>query len=421
MIRLPVSGAETIEEMTPRESESGLTAEQLAIEAGVEVDDVRRLVDADALRPDENGLHVLADVMQIRLIAALSAGGIGLEDVTWVIREQGMPLDRVSEMAAVAESTGRTYGEFCTELGERAELLPAIYAAFGLAVPTSETLMRRDEESVLTGFLEVWGLVEDRADVYVRAARIVGEGVRRIDAATIDLFDELGGPPPSRLRKGFSLDDAQRPARLIGPVLEQALIWLHRRHTEHEVFERIVSNVEGAVARAGRKEQHPVEPPAIAFVDLSGYTALTIGVGDEDAVQVATSLHALALDDAREHEGRVVKLLGDGVILRYPSTRASVESVTGLMTAIEKAGLPPAHAGIAAGPIVTRDGDVYGHTVNLASRIASHAPGGELLVPAELTGHVRDAGFDWEDAGEAVLKGVPEPVRLARVLLQMPA
>jgi class 3 adenylate cyclase len=55
--------------------------------------------------------------------------------------------------------------------------------------------------------------------------------------------------------------------------------------------------------------------------------------------------------------------------------------------------------------------------VNLAARIASRAPGGELLVPAELT----DAGFDWEDAGEAVLKDVPEPVRLARVLLQRSA
>ena len=398
--------------MTLREPESRVTAEELALEAGVEVDDVRRLAGAGALRPDENGLHLLTDVMQIRLIEALGAGGVGLEDVTWVIREQGMPLDRVSDMAAVAESTGRTFEEFSATLGERADLLPAIYAAFGLAVPAPETIMRRDEVSVLAGFLEVWELVEDRPDVYARAARILGEGVRRIDAATVDLFDELGGPPPVRLRKGLSIEDAQRPIQLLGPVMEQALVWLHRRHTEHEVFERIVSNVEGAVARAGRKEQHPVEPPAIAFVDLSGYTALTVGIGDEDAVQMATSLHSLALDSAREHEGRVVKLLGDGVVLRYPSPRSAVASVIGLMAAVRAAGLPPAHAGIAAGPIVTRDGDVYGHTVNLASRIASHAPAGELLVPAELAA---TNGLDYDDLGEAALKGVSEPVRLARV------
>jgi adenylate cyclase len=401
--------------MIPHKSERTLTAAQLAVEAGVEFGEVRRLVDAGALRPDDDGLYALEDVMQIRLIEALGEGGIGLEDVTWVIRDHGMPLDRVSDMAIVAESTGRTYEEFCRALGDRAELLPAVYAAFGLAVPTPETIMRRDEESVLQGFLEVWELVDDRPDTYVRAARIVGEGTRRIDAATIDLFDELGGPPPSRLRKGLSLDDAQRPMQLIGPVMEQALVWLHRRHTEHEVFERIVSNVEGALARAGRKEKHPVEPPAIAFVDLSGYTALTVGVGDEVAAHTATSLHALALDAAREHDGRVVKLLGDGVVLRYPSARSAVASVVGLLATIRTAGLPPAHAGIAAGPIVTRDGDVYGHTVNLASRIATHAAPGELLVTAEVVNDASQGGFEYEDAGVATLKGIAEPTALSRV------
>jgi adenylate cyclase len=84
------------------------------------------------------------------------------------------------------------------------------------------------------------------------------------------------------------------------------------------------------------------------------------------------------------------------------------------MRAIGEAGLPPAHAGVAAGPVITRDGDAYGHTVNLASRIASHAPAGELLVPAELAA---TNGFEYEDVGEATLEGVSEPVRLARVLV----
>jgi adenylate cyclase len=110
-----------------------------------------------------------------------------------------------------------------------------------------------------------------------------------------------------------------------------------------------------------------------------------------------------------------VKLLGDGVVLRYPSARAAVASVTRLMLAVHDAELPSAHAGIAAGPVVTRDGDVYGHTVNLASRIASHARPGELLVTAEVARDANEKGLVCDDAGEAALKGIDEPVRLARV------
>jgi adenylate cyclase len=121
--------------------------------------------------------------------------------------------------------------------------------------------------------------------------------------------------------------------------------------------------VERAVSRAGRKTVRRGEPPAVAFVDLTGYTELTAAAGDEHAARSATSLHSLALEAARPHAGRVVKLLGDGVILRYHSMRDAAESVYALMAEIARSGLPPAHAGIATGPIVSRDGDVYGHTV----------------------------------------------------------
>jgi adenylate cyclase len=89
--------------------------------------------------------------------------------------------------------------------------------------------------------------------------------------------------------------------------------------------------------------------------------------------------------------------------------------VAALMTAVGRSDLPPAHSGIAAGPIVSRDGDVYGHTVNLASRIASRASPNELLVPLDVTDRVSEAGLEWEDIGATELKGIPEPVHLARV------
>jgi adenylate cyclase len=407
-------------EDAPPASGRRLSAARLAAEAGVGVEYVRRLVQAGALHPDAGGCHAAEDVLQIRLIQALAEGGVGLDDVVWAIREGQMPVDRVAQSWGLSEWSGRTFEEFAGSLGEKGALLPAVYAAFGLAVPTPRTITRQDEEAVLAAFLELWGMVDDDTDVYVRAARIVGEGVRRIEVGILDLFDELGGPPPTRLQRGLSPEEALRPSHLLMPLLAQTLVWLHARHTEHEVFERIVAAVERALLRAGRKERRPSQPPAVAFVDLTGYTTLAVTAGDEPAARAATMLHALALEAARAHQGRVVKLLGDGVVLRYSSAGAAVASVAALMARIDDAQLPRAHAGIAAGAIVSRDGDVYGHTVNLAARIASRASPGELLVLADVGDAVTGAGFEWEDAGEASLKGLEEPVRLARVVSSVP-
>ena len=134
---------------------------------------------------------------------------------------------------------------------------------------------------------------------------------------------------------------------------------------------------------ARRRRPHaarPDLPTAIAFVDLTGYTSLTERLGDEAAALTATRLAELADACARAFDGRVVKLLGDGVLMRFEDPPTAVAAVADLLGEIVAAGLPPGHAGIAAGRVVTRDGDIYGRTVNLAARIAAHAEAGQLLV-----------------------------------------
>ncbi|HLQ47874.1 MAG TPA: adenylate/guanylate cyclase domain-containing protein, partial [Candidatus Dormibacteraeota bacterium] len=275
---------------------------------------------------------------------------------------------------------------------------------------------RRDEEQVITDFLELWSLVDDRPEVYLRAARIAGDGVRRIQGATQDLFDELGGPPNRQVAKGKSPADAIRPALRLSPVLAELMVWLQGRHQEHEVFARVVAYVEETLIKAGRGARRG-EQPAIAFVDLTGYTELTASAGDERAAQFASTLQTLAATSARANGGRIVKLLGDGVMLCYPSLGDALRSVLELMASIAAAGLPPAHAGVAAGPMVVRDGDVYGHTVNLAARIAGHATAGELLVAANGADELARHGLELEDAGSPFLKGISDPVRLLRIRL----
>jgi adenylate cyclase len=76
------------------------------------------------------------------------------------------------------------------------------------------------------------------------------------------------------------------------------------------------------------------------------------------------------------------------------------------------AGLPPTHIGIHTGPVIFQDGDVYGRTVNLASRIASHAGAGQVLASEETVGRSAGGGVTFEPIGSVALKGIADPVPL---------
>ncbi|HET9005596.1 MAG TPA: adenylate/guanylate cyclase domain-containing protein, partial [Actinomycetes bacterium] len=75
------------------------------------------------------------------------------------------------------------------------------------------------------------------------------------------------------------------------------------------------------------------------------------------------------------------------------------------------AGLPPAHVGVAAGPVVVQGGDYFGRTVNLASRVAGRAQAGQVLVTEAVAAAV-PGGVAFSDLGELRLKGFSAPVRL---------
>ena len=400
---------------SPRSPGGRLTPAQLAFEASASVELIDELVDAGLIKRNEDGTHAPDDIARVRLAHALASGGITVADIAHEIDTGNMPFSEIPRMGIIPQATGRTFAEFAATFGAQGALLPDLYVAFGLGEPSPETAMRDHEEAALTAFLTVWSMVDERPELLLRAARIAGEGMRNLTAGTTDLFDEFGGSPPQRLRKGLSIEEAIAPSILQADMMNKLLTWLRERHQEHEVFERIVDFTQHSLERAGRMPPRQVDPPAIAFVDLSGFTERTARAGDELAAQDATSLQGLAQTAAAAHGGRVVKLLGDGVMLRFNNARDAALAVRELMAAISAHGLPPAHSGIASGRFVVRDGDVYGHTVNLAARIAAYSGAGELLMSAAAAESLAGTGLISEDAGKVPLKGIPEPVGLVRI------
>jgi adenylate cyclase len=91
-----------------------------------------------------------------------------------------------------------------------------------------------------------------------------------------------------------------------------------------------------------------------------------------------------------------------------PGVVAALDMVAGVVDA----GLPPAHVGLHAGPVLFQEGDYYGQTVNVASRIAEYARSGEVLVSQEVVDASQAAQASFTDIGPVELKGVSGVMRL---------
>jgi class 3 adenylate cyclase len=157
---------------------------------------------------------------------------------------------------------------------------------------------------------------------------------------------------------------------------------------------------------------HPKQPPAIAFLDLTGYTALAEERGDEAAAELAADLAGVVQDTAQAHGGRPVKWLGDGVMFHFNDPAGAIVSGLRLIEETEQAMSVPARVGINAGAVIVQEGDYFGRTVNIAARIADYARPHEVLVSDDARKSAGDAEVAFELIGDVPLKGVPRAVRL---------
>jgi class 3 adenylate cyclase len=399
-----------------------VTLAELAEEAGAPVALVERLISIGQVKALPDGRFDPRDEAVIGTVRALVDAGIPEDDVDWLVRELGGGFEAVGGMfEPPGPRSTVTYAELRAELGPQGDRLPAIFAAFGVPEPAPDQHLRVDEERVIRGFVDVWHIADPGGDADVRVARLAGETSRRLAEGWLDVWDATaqpalgtqGAPRHSRQGETFDPSDPEHNPSLKGAIVGRELVrWLHERQLEQTLNRRIIEAVENALVRAGRLEARPESPPAIAFVDLSGFTTLTVEHGDDVAAAAATKLGELAGVAAQTWGGRVVKLLGDGVLLRFGSVSAAIGAVLALVAEVPVAGLPAAHAGIAAGRVVVRDGDVYGRTVNLASRIATHAGPGQVVVEEGAVVALPAGTARFQPLGRVEIKGMPTPVGL---------
>jgi adenylate cyclase len=148
------------------------------------------------------------------------------------------------------------------------------------------------------------------------------------------------------------------------------------------------------------------------FTDLVGFTALTASQGDDRAADVALEFYERVRRLLGRHRAEEIKAIGDALMLRCDDAGAAVRLGLEIVECLEAVeGFPPVRVGIYTGPAVTRAGDWYGTTVNVAARLCAAAGGGEVLVgeaTADDAGRLKGAAL-----GERRLhwlKNVTEPI-----------
>ena len=388
-------------------------AEDAAERAGVETAYIVRLVELGLLAPAGDQFSA-GDVRRVMMIKSLEDGGIPLDGVAAAVGRGALSFDFLDapayeRFASLAQQTFRQVSE---QTGIPLELLMVIREAIGLAQPLPDDLLREDELLIYPHLQ----LQVDRGFDPVateRLLRVQGESTRRIaEQEGAWWYSEVIAPAIAAGKSSDEFSNADLATRN-AVLAEQAVLAMYHANQARVWTATLMDGFETMLDKAGLHSRLE-RPPAICFLDITGYTRLTQERGDDAAANLASTLARLVERSSMRHGGKPIKWLGDGVMFFFrdpgPGVRAALEMIDGLAAA----GLPPAHVGLHAGPVLFQGGDYFGQTVNLSARIADYARPGEVLVSQAVNDACQEPGISFAEIGPVELKGVTGTTHLWR-------
>ena len=252
------------------------------------------------------------------------------------------------------------------------------WRALGFAAVDDDDVAFRDADVEVVRQLRVLvdsGIVND-ADV-LRLARLMSSLFSRLVDAQLDVLElGVGADDDPRNDPERRLEELAAADVDIFAFMEHTMAYVWRRHLLGAIGHRLTVD-------------HSEQGRAVAFADLSGFARFTKRATAEEISFVIDTFEAVAFDVVSGHDGRVVKLIGDEVLFVVDTLDDAVAAGLALIERLELVdGIPPVHCGIAFGPTITVGGDVFGPTVNLASRLTKVARPGSIAVPRAGSEHL---------------------------------
>ena len=390
------------------------SGEDAAGRAGVEPSHLVRLVDLGILTPDTPDRYSDGDVRRVLMAKSLEGAGIPLDAVAAATQRGALSLAFLDAESyeRFAALSGETFSQVSQRTGIPLELLTVIREAIGMAEPSPDDRLR-DDEIAIVPFIELQLAAGFSRTATERLLRVMGDSTRRITEQEASWWRSEVIEPAMAAGKGPEEMTNPEFADRISPLAERTVLAMYHAQQARAWTANIIDGFEQMMAEAGIHSRLERQP-AICFLDISGYTRLTQELGDDAAAELASTVARLVQRSSVQHGGKPIKWLGDGVMFHFEDPGPGVRAALDMVAALASAGLPPAHVGLHAGPVLFQQGDYFGQTVNLSSRIADYARPGEVLVSQAVAEAAESQGIRFGDIGPVELKGVSGAVHLLR-------
>jgi adenylate cyclase len=391
--------------------------EGAAERAGVEPAYLGRLVDLGIIALEAPDRFSSGDIRRALLAASLEEAGIPLEDVGAAVDRGALSLSFLDAESyeRFASLCSETFQDVSDRTGIPVGSLAVMREAVGMAPPAADDRLREDELTIVP-FIELQIAEGFRGPAIERLLRVQGDSTRRIAEQEAAWWNSeviepalAGGSGPEEIGNA---DLADR----ISPLAEQTVLAMYHIQQARAWTANIIEGFETLMAAAGIHSRLE-RLPAICFLDITGYTRLTQERGDDAAADLAATVARLVQRSSVRYGGRPIKWLGDGVMFYFADPGAGILAALEMVEGLATGGLPPAHVGLHAGPVLFQEGDYFGQTVNLSARIADYARPGEVLVTQAAAEAAAGRGIAFAEIGHVELKGVSGTVHLVRAHL----
>ncbi|HET6775571.1 MAG TPA: adenylate/guanylate cyclase domain-containing protein [Acidimicrobiales bacterium] len=303
--------------------------------------------------------------------------------------------DRVLERGAHLSAR-----DVADQAGLGIEVVVKMFHDLGVAVPDLDTPQFTDLDVVFVrrmGTATGLGIIRG-PDLL----RVVAGALERIAEAAVAVY--VQGPERQLRRRSASVVELMRAnARATELALDvgNGLAPVFRHHMRQTVARQRVIQ-EGVTDRE-------LARLAIGFVDLVGSTAMQALLDPAALGEQVSRFEARAFDVTAAGGGRLVKFIGDEIMVAAIDPVAGVRIVGDLVAAFTEDGTQP-RGGLVFGEVLFRHGDYYGPVVNLAARLVDAAIPGEVLVDASVVRTLEGGDLPFEPAGRRMLKGFDTPV-----------
>jgi adenylate cyclase len=380
--------------------ERRLSLEETAIRAGVSPATLRRWAKTGLIPTyDGDGSWSPRAVSRARLVARLRERGHSLQEIRDATREGRLAFGYIEELFSSEDDYTYSRKQAAKETGLEPALIERILAALGMNTEEAESLSSADVEllryvaAVLSAGLPLVATLQ--------LVRVYGQALAQVADAEVRLFHLYVHEP--LMRSGATgvetADEMLAITRELLPLASPVMDQVHHRYLQHFLEQDVVghmeSDLDGDELDLGRLRV------AIAFADLAGYTRMTEEEGELEAVD-AVERFVEAVETTLPDDARVIKTIGDAVMIVGSDSGSLTDWAVGFQQLYVSPAQP--RIGVHSGSAIYRDGDYYGRDVNIASRVAARAAGGEVLVTRPI---VERAGphLEFERIAEVRLKG----------------